>query len=86
VLLHLASAALGDEGIDLGLRRNLVRHFGEPVGIGFHRLREELQRHLLAELQVIGQIDLAHAAAAELSHDAVPAAHHVAGHEAAEVG
>jgi len=71
---------------DLAGHANLALKYGETLWIGFDRLRQELQRHELAQLQVIGKVDLAHAAATELLHNAVPAAQHVTGDETAGVG
>jgi len=45
----------------------------EPLGVVFDFRGEELQRHRLTELQVIGAVDLAHAAAAEQADHPVPA-------------
>src|SRR5262249_49058838 len=58
--------------------RHLPRHahFGvelrQPRRVAIHLLGQELQRDRLAELQVVGAIDLAHAAAPEPSDDAIP--------------
>ena len=49
------------------------------------RLRQELQGDGLAELQVVGAVDLAHPALAEEADDAVALAEHRAGRERAEV-
>ena len=46
----------------------------EPRGIAVDVAGQELERDRLAELQVVGAIDLAHAAAAEPADDAVAAA------------
>ena len=60
--------------------RDLPRHphFGVELrqarGIAIDVGRQELQRDRLAELQIVGAIDLAHAAAAQPSDDAVAAA------------
>ena len=43
--------------------------------------RQELQRHRLTELQIVGAIDLTHAAAAEEADHPVPARQHGAGQE-----
>ena len=50
---------------------DLVEEAVEARLIALHRLRQELQRHRLAELEVVGAVDLAHAAAAEQADDAV---------------
>jgi hypothetical protein len=44
-------------------------------GIGFDVRRQELQGHGLAELEIVGTIDLAHAALAEQAEHAEAAAH-----------
>ena len=48
-------------------------------------LRKELQRDGLPELEVVGAVDLAHAALAEKAHDAVALAEHGAGRKRAEI-
>ena len=45
--------------------------------------RQELERHRLAELQVVGAVDLAHAAAAEQPADAIASRQHRARDEPA---
>ena len=71
--------------------RDLARHphFGvelrQPRRIAVDVRRQELQRDRLAELQVVGAVDLAHAAAAEPPDDAVASAEERAGLEAAVV-
>ena len=71
--------------------RHLARHahFGvelrQPRGIAIDVGRQELERDCLTELQVVGAVDLAHAAATEPSDDAVAAAEQGAGIEAAVV-
>ena len=71
--------------------RDLPRHadFGvelrEPAGVAVDVGRQELQRDRLAELQVVGAVDLAHAAAAQAADDAVAAAEEGAGRKAAVV-
>ena len=71
--------------------RHLARHphFGvelrQPRGIAIDVRRQELQRDRLTELQIVGAVDLAHAAAAEAADDAVAAAEEGAGREAAVI-
>ena len=71
--------------------RHLPRHphFGvqlrQPRRIAIDFLRQELQRDRLPELEVVGAIDLAHAAAPEASDDAVAAVEEGAGREAAVI-
>ena len=48
----------------------------EPAGVGGERFGQELERHRLAERQIVGAIDLAHAAAAEQADDAIAAGEH----------
>ena len=48
----------------------------EAAGVARERRGQELQRDRLPELQVVGAIDLAHAALAESRDDAVPLAEH----------
>ena len=78
------------DAADVGVR-HLTRHphFGvelrQPRRIAVDVRRQELQRDRLTELQIVGAIDLAHAAAAEPPDDAVAAAEERAGLEAAVV-
>ena len=65
-------ADLGVEAVDPGRLRGELR-------------RQELQRDRLPELQVVGAVDLAHAAAADEADDAVALAEDRAGREAAAV-
>ena len=76
---------------DVGMR-DLARHahlaveaFEQPLVLG-GLLGQEFQRHRLAERQVGGAIDLAHAAAAQQSDDAVAPAQQRSRDEAAFVG
>ena len=55
----------------------------EPIRIALDVPRQELQRDRLAELQVVGAVDLAHAAAAEQADHAIAAADERAGQEPA---
>jgi hypothetical protein len=48
--------------------------------------RQELQRDRLAELQVVGPVDLAHPTATEQTDDSIPLDQHRARNEAALVG
>jgi hypothetical protein len=50
---------------DLPRHADLVVETGEELGIPLQRLGEELERNGLVELQVVGAVHLAHAAAAE---------------------
>ena len=63
-----------------GPRRRSAR--GGPCPIG-QMPRQELQRHGLAELQIVGAVDLAHAAAAEQADDPVALGEDRAGRETA---
>ena len=54
----------------------------EAIGVGLDVARQELQRDGLAELQVVGAIDLAHAASAQQPDHPVPIGQDLAGHEA----
>ena len=71
--------------------RDLARHahlgvqLRQPRRVDVDRLGEELQRDLLADLQVVGAIDLAHAAFAKASDDAVAVVEEGAGLEAAVI-
>ena len=64
-----------DFGVELGQARRIL------VDVGW----QELERDRLAELQVVGAIDLAHAAAAEALDDAVASAEERARREAAVI-
>ena len=57
----------------------------EPGRLGRELRRQELQGDGLAELEVVGAVDLAHAAAADEADDAVALAEDRAGREAAAV-
>ena len=70
---------------DLPRRAHFVVELREPRRVVRERRRQELQRDRLAELQVVGPIDLAHAAAAEQADDAVAAVEQRAGREAAVI-
>jgi hypothetical protein len=52
-------------GQDLGF----ALEAGEALGVGGHGLRQNLDRHLAAELRVFGAIDLPHAAFTKLGGD-----------------
>ena len=66
---------------DLPRRPDLVVKLREPARVGREILRQEFQRHGLAEAQIVGAVDLAHPAAAEQSDHAVPAVEHGARRE-----
>ena len=53
----------------------------EPIRVALDVARQELQRDGLAELQVVGAVDLAHAAAAEQADHAIAAGEDRAGQE-----
>ena len=67
--------------------RHLSRqpHLGQqsrnPGIASCHRRRDELQRDLLAKLEVVGPVDLAHATAAEARHNAKTAGEQSTRHE-----
>ena len=58
---------------------------GEEPRVGRDRFRKELQGDGLAELQVVGAVDLAHPAPAEEADDPVAPAYHRPRREGAEV-
>jgi hypothetical protein len=61
-----------DVGVrDFEGRLDFVEEAVEADLVSLHRRRQELQRHRLAELQVISPVDLSHAAAAEQADDAI---------------
>ena len=70
---------------DLAGEPHLVVELGQAHGIAFERRRQELQRERLPEFEVVGPIDLAHAALPESRDDAIPLADHSAGLETAVV-
>ena len=70
---------------DLPREADLGVEAREEPGVGGDRLREELQGDGLAELQVVGAVDLAHPAAAEEADDPVAPADHRSRREGAEV-
>ncbi len=70
---------------DLAGEPHFVVELGQARGIAFERCRQELQRERLPELEVVGPIDLAHAALAESRDDAIPLADDGARLEAAVV-
>ena len=75
-----------DVGVrDLARRPDLVVELREPDGIGADRVGQELQRDRLAEAEVVGAVDLAHAALAEEADDAEPSVEHRTGREAAVI-
>ena len=60
---------------DLARDPDFIVEAGEQIQIVFSRQGQKLQRHRLAEDEIVGAIDLAHAALAQLRYDAVPAGH-----------
>ena len=52
---------------------HFVAESRDGFGILRQALRQELERHLLVELQVVGAVDFAHPAFAQQRHDAVAA-------------
>ena len=70
---------------DLPCHPHLVVELHQARRIVIEVRRQELERYRLRELQVVSAIDLAHAAAAEASDDAVPAAEHRAKRKASVV-
>jgi hypothetical protein len=66
------------DAADVGMRHaQREAHLGqealEPIGIALDVTRQELQRDRLTQLEIVGAIDLAHAAAAEEADHAVAA-------------
>jgi hypothetical protein len=53
----------------------------QPIGAMRHVFRQELEGNRLAELQVFGSIDFAHAAAPDQANDAIAIGEHRAGNE-----
>ena len=76
-VVHAAHVRMGD----LPREPNFLVEARQPVGAMGDLLRQELESDGLAELQVVGAIDLAHAAAAQQADDAVAAGEHRAGNE-----
>ena len=58
---------------DLTRDANLVVEPGQRRRLGRHRTGQELERHRLRQLQVVGAVDLAHSAATEETDDPVAA-------------
>ena len=56
---------------DLARDPDLAQQAGQSVFVLFQRCGQHLERHRLVELQVIGPVHLAHAAAAEETDDAI---------------
>ena len=74
-LRHVVHAA--DRGVrDLARQPHLAVEPLETVRVGADPAGQELQRHGLVEAQVVGAVDLAHAAAADQADDAVAAGQH----------
>ena len=65
---------------------HLVVELRQARGVGVSVVGQELQRDRLFELEVVGAIDLAHAAAAEQRDDAVAAGEQRAGREPPPAG
>ncbi len=66
----------------LARRPHLVEQELQRGGVGRQLVGQELQRHRLAELEIVGPVDLAHAAAAEQADDPVAPGDHRARKEA----
>jgi hypothetical protein len=66
-------------------RQNLVQETLQTTLVLLQTSRQELQRDRLAELQVIGPVDLAHPAATEQTDDSISAGQHRARNESALV-
>jgi hypothetical protein len=81
-VVDAADVAVGDLTRD----PHFVVELREPDVVARHRLRQEFQRDRLAEAEVIGAIDLAHAATAEESNDAITIREDGAAREAAGAG
>ena len=66
-----------DVGVrDVPRRSDFVVELREPARVGREVLGQKLQRHGLAQTQIVGAVDLAHPAAAEQAGHAVPAVEH----------
>ncbi len=75
-----------DVGVgDLTGNTHLVMKPAQPHGVVGGTLRQKLEGDRLAQLQVVGTVHLAHAAAAETAHDAISLGEQGAGREAAVV-
>ena len=59
--------------IELGDGLGLALETREPIGVGGHRLRQHLDRHIAIEPLVVRAVDHAHPALADLLDDAVVA-------------
>ena len=68
---------------DLARRAHFVVKLREARGIAGDRVGQELQRDRLPEPEIVGAIDLAHAAFAEQADDAIAAVEHRARRKAA---
>ncbi len=80
-VVHAADVRMGDLPGD----PHLVEEALQSTGVLLELLRKELERHRLAELQVVGAVDLAHPAAAEQTDDAVSLPKHRSGDEAGSI-
>ena len=74
-----------EDAADVGMRHlqreaDLIEEPLQAIGILLHVARQEFQRDGLAELQVIGAIHLAHAAAAEQADHAIPVGQNLSWH------
>jgi hypothetical protein len=81
-VVHAADARVGDLPRDL----DFIKEALEPRRVIFDHRRQELQRHRLAELEVVGAVDLAHPPATEQADDPVAASQHRPREESAAVG
>ncbi len=61
---------------DLSCDADLGAEPRQPIGVGGDKVGQELQRDGLAKGEILGAIDLAHAAASEQADDLVPAGQH----------
>ena len=66
---------------DLPRGPRLLEQALQQRGVTLTFLRQELQRDALAQLEIVGAIDLAHPSSAEQAHDAVPVEQPLAGAE-----
>ena len=82
--LHHMVYEVVDNGIDEALAGHadlVVKAFQAPRIVD-QGLGQELQGHRLTQLEIVGPVDLAHAALAQQPHDAVARGQHGAGSEA----
>ena len=84
-LLDVVDAA--DVGVrDAACQPDLRQQSLESPGIATEWLRQELQSHRLPELEILGAVDLAHAALSDALDDAIPACEDPARDEALGLG